>query len=348
MKKLLLILALAFSLNGEIVIEAIGYGKTISESKESSLAELGRVIISSVNSEFTKKESMKNGQASKEIHNTVSIKSSTILTGVQYRNLAKEDGYFVTKAILSRDAVNQSIRILENKINVRGSRLSRSGIREKLEIISILKPLFSYTHNRSTKFVDKKETEFLSYLNQAQIQFHLVPKSAKIEIGGKSYPAFQSIFLSAGKYRFAVSKKGYFSERGYLRVSNGEKVIKNITLLQSSNSQKEIFLDIKNRRLKGNFENSLIRYKISQSQNSHHKFKLKVRVSREFKSQVSGYRFYDFAIETKLYKNGKLFKTKQAKMRNKTIQYFNGKSKKISQALVKSLFANNDIKRFFK
>ena len=344
-KNILIILILTFALKSEVILEAIGYGKTVLESQDSAIEELSGIIISNVDSKYIKREVVTNGKVDKATSRFLLVTSKTILKGVAYRELAKEGREFVSKAIFTRKALNSTIEYLENRINLKGYRLSRKELREKLEVISFLKPLLGYSLKKSY-FAEKKEREFLSYLNQAQIQFHTVPKNTKIEISGKEYANFESIFLSGGKYRYKISKNGYFSETGYLRVSNGEKLIKNIILVKNEKSKKTIFLDIENREYREYFEEYLPNYGISFSENS--KFRLKVTVSKKFVTKLDDYKFYNLVVEVKLYKNGNIFKTKRAKMKNKTLNYIDKKSSKISKSLIKHLFSDSEIKRYFR
>jgi len=346
MKKILFyILAITLTLKSEIILEATGYGLTVLESQDSAIEELSGIIISHVDSKFTQRKFVKGDKSNKAISRFLKITSKTVLKGVQYRSLRKVENEFVSKAILTRQALNGTIDYLENLINIRGYRLSRSELREKLELISFLKPLLGLS-SKTTYFSDRKEREFLSYLNQAQIEFHIVPKNAEIEIAGKRFQNFESIFLSGGKYFYRIFQKGYFQEHGYLRVSNGEKVVKNISLILKESNSKNIYLDIQNRKYKEYFSEYLSKYGISFVENRD--FKIKVTVSQRFVTQIENYKFYNLIVEAKLYKNGEIFKTKRAKMRNKSLNEINRKSHKLVKALVKHLFADGEIKRFFR
>jgi len=345
MKKILFyIFAISLILKGEIVLEAIGYGDSVLDSQDSAIKELSGVIISNVDSKFIKKEVIKDGAVNKATSRFIAVTSKTILKGVGYISMKKDGKEFVSKAILTRKALNGTVKYLKNLINIQGYKLNRKELREKLELITLLKPLLTLS-SESTYFADKKEREFLGYLNQAQIQFHLVPKDAVIKISGKIFTSFESIFLSGGKYLYQISKDGYFAENGYMRVSNGEKLIKNITLIKKDSNEKTISLDIYNRKYQELFEEYLPNYGISISDSK--KFKLKVQVSKRFVTKIEGYKFYNLTVEAKLYKNGKIFKTKRAKMRNKTLNIINRKSPKLVKALIKHLFGDNEIKRYF-
>ena len=337
------------NLSAEVLIEAIGYGKTVLEAQDSAIAELSGVIISNVSSIYTKKETSNAIKDEKEVNYSLAVTSKTILKGVTYQNLGMKNSEFISKAIFTRTALNDTMAYLKSKIDVSGAKLSRVELREKLEFIAFLKPLISYSNyqQEALNYISKKENEFLGYLNQGQIQFHVFPKGAEIDIKGKKFATFEPIFLSRGRYFYTVSKKGYFSESGYLKITNGEKLIKNISLIEDLATQNELFLETEDSEYSEYATEILMNYGIFTVPNKNHKFKLKIEVKKEFVAKVDIFKLYNLTVSAKLYKDGKIFETKTARVKNKQLSYLNSKSKLVTQKLVEALFSKGKIKQFF-
>jgi hypothetical protein len=336
-------------IKAEVIFEATGYGTTVLKAKDSALGELSGIIISNIDSKYTEMTKTSNSKNEGSSNYTLAVTSKTILKGIEYKSLGKKDGSFVYKATMTREALIDTMAYLKSEINVNANRLSRNEIYKKLEYISFLKPLLSYSQyrNDALNFVNIKETEFLNHLNQAQIEFHVVPKDAKIEINNRTFSSFQSLFLPKGKYEFTVSKKGYFSENGYLKVTKGEKIIKHINLIKDLQANNSIYLDITNKAYKNYADEVLNTYGIKTVNNTNNKFKLKIRLSKNFISEVYGMKFYTLKVVAQLFKNGKLYETKTATLRNKQSQYINSKSRLIVKKLIEVLFKKDKLQKYF-
>jgi hypothetical protein len=351
MKKILIfIFAINVALFGEIILEAKGWGKSQLDARDSAIASLSGIIISKVDSKFEKTETRTNSIVEKKVNYKLAVTSKTILKGITYIDYGKDRGNYVSKAVFSREALQDTVQYLYELIQSAKPRsMSREDLKRQLEYVAYLRPLLNYYNNKSIKekignFAENREVEFLKHLNQAQIQFHIVPEDATISIGKDQYSNFESIFLNGGKYRFVIERDGYYSESGQIAVSNGEKTIKNFSLIKKSVSGKVLLIKTDDPDYKEYFAEALKMYDISIGNSDN---KIIITTSEDFVMDLDGLKFYNYTVEAKIYKEGQFVKSKRAKMKNKTKSIIREKKSNIAKALVRAIFSGGDTEDFF-
>jgi hypothetical protein len=351
MKRILLVAFITTTtLFSEVVFEAKGWGKSQVDARDSAIASLSSIIISKVESSFEKTEITTEKSVKKRVNYKLAVTSKMILKGVEYIDYGKEKGSYVAKATLSRQALKETVSYLYKLTkSVDPRSLSREDLKKQLEYLSYLRPLVE--HVKSSKktqiitYIENREIEFLKHLNQAQVQFHIVPEDATISIGNNKYENFESIFLDGAKYRYVIKRNGFYPEEGKLNISNGEKVIKTVSLVKETSGTRSLSFTTDDTDFNDYFAEALSMYNISISNTKKHK--LTITTSRDFVMDLDGIKFYNYVVEAKLFKNGKFVKSNRAKMKNKTASVIKTKKSQIAKALVRALFSKKDMENFF-
>jgi hypothetical protein len=351
MKKILVfIFATSVALFGEIILEAKGWGSSKVDAQDSAIASLSSIIISQIDSKFEKSETVSNKMVEKRVNYKLAVTSKTILKGVEYIDLGKNKGKYISKAIFSRKALNDTIEYLYQIIKSAKPRsMSRDDLKRQLEYVEYLKPLLGYLNKKELRdklhnFVENREVEFLKNLNQAHIKFNVIPEDATISIGNDQYDNFESIFLNGGKYRYVIKRKGYYPENGQIAVSSGEKTVKNISLVKETSGGKIIEIKTDDPDYQQYFAEALRMYEFSIGKSEN---RIEITTSEDFVMDLDGMKFYNYMVEAKIYKNGKFLKSKRAKLKNKTKSIIKQKKSKIAQALTKAIFSERSLKDTF-
>ena len=118
MFKIIFILLGTFSyIFANTTLSATGFASSAQMAKKVALQELIFQIKSTVDTSLNIKEEVKNSKVDQDVKSKIDIKAKSFLLGVTYSDTISKNNQYQTKAILSDEAIVNSIKNLYNDIS---------------------------------------------------------------------------------------------------------------------------------------------------------------------------------------------------------------------------------------
>ncbi len=225
-------LAFATPLNGD------GYGKSENEARENALATLSQQILVDVDSSASAKVTEKNGTVDKSAETEVALESHIKFQGVVFEKAKRKRKTYHVRAILSDNALRQTILYLAENLPDDIDGLTRLQISDAYHEARQLRALFNFAAqqnlaipggNAIAKNAANVESELQLRLgNYGWVRF-IPPVSVAlnnnftITIDEKNVATASKIYLPVGSFRYQITRDGYATEQGILRISRGRE-----------------------------------------------------------------------------------------------------------------------------
>jgi len=270
-----------------ICLSADGYGEKVQAARTDARKELSKIIIVVVETSLVDKYRSKNNELYHDLTSISKEKSRTLLKGVIISPPEKFDHGYRCKAILTRDAYNDSIRYLEGKIFVNLDIRTGKELKEILVyteyLVALLTTKCSASNGDLLARVKEISDEIYKRLYWGIVNIKTNPKDVNIEIDHKYYQPFTPIYLSPGEYSIRISKNGYQKKTARIYVSKGDKKDYFVTLVPTG-IVFYVSLAQANPQLRSKIESLLIRNGLSVSSSSSTANALRFKFSHQEKN----------------------------------------------------------------
>jgi len=347
MFKIIFILLGTFSyIFANTTLSATGFASSAQMAKKVALQELIFQIKSTVATSLNIKEEVKNSKVDQDVKSKIDIKAKSFLLGVTYSDTIFKNNQYQTKAILSDEAIVNSIKNLYNDISKPIDLMSKKQKRLTLEKISFLKALLRYRSVDGVKLskINSIENMLNKELNLAKILFK-TDSNAIIEIADKKYNANKYFYLEPANYRYRIYSNGYYDESGEFYAQAGySKIIKKDLIAKTKILN--IYVQTDNKfKIYSDISAVLSKYgaKISKKSTADYVFKYKFEKESILKVGLS--EFYRFSLNIDVYKNSKFLFTKKATLKRVAKNRLVTKAHLLAKALTKVVL--KDIVNFY-
>ncbi len=322
--------------NSSTVLSVQGYGDNKADAKREALAELSRMVLSKVDSSFSKKQRVTNDSAELEVETGLTIDSKIIFQDVQTSQARKEGKEYIVDASLSANAMDATITYLLNDIKGDHTGYTRAQLKEIGEKIGFIYALSHFTNKYQGQYkkasLVAQADEFKAFnnkeLNYARL---IIISEAKITIDGKNFKTGQSTFLKPETYKYTATQNGCVKENGKVYLYKGQLTKKNIKLVCETSGSKNVALFCDEDYVV-NFKGVLNKYGYVIDPEGGTKMELHVKELSKVK--VDGDYYYNYLATFTLTKDGKMI-SKKAKVKNITRNQLPNKMERLIPALVK-------------
>ncbi len=233
--------AYAESLIGE------GEGKTVNEARENALAVLSQQILVDVDSAVRSTVSTNNDEVNKSAEIDVQLESHIKFQGIVFEKAKRKRKIYYIRAILSDDALRQTILYLAGNLpdNIEG--LTKLQISNSYHEVRQLTALLNFAAQKSLNIPGRNGIASKAANIEKQLQLRVgnygwvrfippanVPfnDSFTITINEQDFAVASKIFLPVGSYRYQISRDSFASESGVLRISRSREERINLALVR--------------------------------------------------------------------------------------------------------------------
>ena len=222
---------------------ATGHGETVPEAQEKALSALSQSVLSQISSQFISTARQVNDRASQTVEDTLSVSSRVLFKGVVYSPPRQSDnGSIVVDAVLSREALADTVDYLRREVTQRIDILDVPRLREVLAHAGFLAallttPAAASLPNREQLLETASEVreEVNQRLNQGLVIFEGDLEGATITMDSVMLPRGAEHFLPPGRHGFIAEMAEHHTLRGQFHVSPGQRKIIRLQFIRRRN-----------------------------------------------------------------------------------------------------------------
>lgn len=222
-----------------VLIKARGEGSSESQAQKVALAELSRLIVVEIESQFKSMQSYSDGKTKSEVTDANKVASKGFFTGIKYVTISQDSGRVTVDAELTQRSASETINNLTQDLRVDFLNEKKRRLRKLAEKAIFLRALAvvlgpGFESNQS--FAEGKRADIMQILAQTRVSLELSPPSAAMDIDGRNFKTGESFFLRPGKYTWRVeSSSNYEPKRGDILATRGERKTVSIELVPRAN-----------------------------------------------------------------------------------------------------------------
>ena len=226
--------------NSSILLKAKGVASTESAAQKSALAELSRLIVVEIESQFEATQSYSDGKTKSEITDANKVASKGFFTGIKYVTVENAKGRVTVEAQLTQQSASETVSNLQQDLSVDLLNEKKRRLRKLAEraiflraLSVVLGPGFESTQG----YAEGRRAEIMQLLAQTRVSLELKPSNASMEVDGRNFGSGESFFLRPGKHTWRVSASDrYEAKRGDLLATKGERKTLSIELVPRAQS----------------------------------------------------------------------------------------------------------------
>lgn len=331
------------------VLSADGWGNTPTAAQENALQELSQTVSAAVNSDITIRNELRDNQVTQDVRSALNVKSSSYFQGVEYSVPRSEaEGYRVS-ADLSRQAAEQTVRHLQQAINLDLMTLSRNQIQDVIDRAVFLSALLNlmpndFVHKAESiqQATDVRQLAF-KHLNFARLTLHVKPENSRITLGQFTLNSGETQLIPPGNYRLQLSAEGYQSSDQPLALSAGEQRQLNRALVPSVQGQLNLVVIGEHAEtIKMEARQAIIGYGIAvQHTTDNH---IQMQLDQQRVTEISGTTFYNLRLSAEVSKAQQPVMIRTASLNNVAESLVDARIKAMSRALINAVLSSDDIK----
>lgn len=325
------------TLQAQVVLEMSGYGATQQEAKKEALRALSESVVSKIDSSYHKKERVANKDYSVTQDVDLKISSDIIFKGVTYETVPSGSKEVEVHAILSDNALDETIEYILSMVEGDNSQLSKERLQEQSIYIGHLFALLELTKGYQGRYPYAKLKERLKNLkdqNNKALNYGrlMIVSDGEISVDGKKIEGSKRYYFAPGTYHYSVVKKGCVKESGTLHLYRFKETKKTVTLVCKSTDVKSFALKV-DKAYVDMLSSALEKYGYSVSDTSDNSVQVSLKELKSF--EVAGEHFYTYKVYLKITTDEKVV-TKKASLKNVTKQSLLTKMSRLMPLLVKA------------
>ncbi len=237
-----------------------GTGKSKDVAYENALAVLAQQILVQVSASSSSHIIDNNGDVDKNNESLVALQSNIRFQGVQFKKPKRKRKIWTVRAILTDDALRQTISFLDERLPDTIEGLTRLQISDAFNEVQQLQALLHFSTQKRLNIPEKDRIGQQAKKIRAALQLRIgnygwvrfipppnIPFNENfiIEIDDTPVAIAGKIFLPVGTFRYRISRENYANEQGILRISRGREERISLFLVHLPKQPVAIALDIK-------------------------------------------------------------------------------------------------------
>ena len=276
--------------NSAVLLKAQGDGSSEPQAQKAALAELSRLIVVEIESQFKSMQSYSDGKTKSEVTDANKVASKGFFTGIKYVTTGQNSGRVTVEAQLTQKSASETVNNLQQDLSVDFLNEKKRRLRklaEKAIFLRALSVVLGSGFEGTQSFAEGKRADIMQILAQTRVSLELKPTSASMDIDGRSFKSGDSFFLRPGKYTWRVqAPSNHEPKRGDILATKGDRKTVSIELVPRANAGwPAVMVRGPRRVLKA--ELGRYGYKVAKDANLKLKFQSKVE-----EVSVSGYTKY--------------------------------------------------------
>ena len=223
-----------------VLLKAEGVAAREAAAQKSALAELSRLIVVEIESQFEATQSYSDGKTKSEVTDANKVASKGFFTGIKYVTLESGNGRVRVEAQLTQQSASETVSNLQQDLGVDFLNEKKRRLRklaEKAIFLRALAVVLGSGFEPTQTFAEGRRAEIMQILAQTRVSLELKPASATMDVDGRNFGSGESFFLRPGKHTWRVSASDrYEPKRGDLLATKGERKTISIELVPRSQS----------------------------------------------------------------------------------------------------------------
>lgn len=295
------------------VISAEGLADTAKEARLAAAAELGKSILSKVESKLTSEVSVSGDQVTRGGSSKKDISSSLELKSIQYSNEQMVSGGFSVTAGLTQQGVDDNIIFMRKQLESDLDLLNREQLRGALTTLDHLNafmgavPKWSLSaHGGLVDWLKDRREQLLKRLNQGKVIFVSDIAGYSVKINGKEVnPAGE--YYEVGRYDYTASAENYRNVNGTFSVGRGEVLRVKVPFIKAlDNKQMQLSLPENYGFLKDELDDILEDVGVTLVPSADHAITFRIS---EQKREVDDFEMHRLTVRIAATRQGKKFKS---------------------------------------
>ena len=218
--------------NSAVLLRAEGVGSSEATAQKAALAELSRLVVVEIESQFEASQSYSDGKTKSEVTDVNKVASKGYFSGIKYVTKNESSGRITVEAQLTQKSASETVSNLQQDLavdflNEKKRRLRK--LAQKAIFLRALSVVLGSGFDSTQTFAEGRRAEIMQLLAQTRVSLELKPSAATMEIDGRSFASGESFFLRPGKHTWRVeASNAYETKRGDLLATKGER--KNVSI----------------------------------------------------------------------------------------------------------------------
>ena len=200
--------------------------------KKAALAELSRLVVVEIESQFEASQSYSDGKTKSEVTDVNKVASKGYFSGIKYVTKNESSGRIRVEAQLTQKSASETVSNLQQDLSVDFLNEKKRRLRklaQKAIFLRALSVVLGSGFDSTQTFAEGRRAEIMQLLAQTRVSLELKPSAATMEIDGRSFSSGESFFLRPGKHTWRVeASNAYEPKRGDLLATKGER--KNVSI----------------------------------------------------------------------------------------------------------------------